>query len=148
MRINGDIPLEPTYTVHIPAAIDFGTTHAASGQLVMPLEVSASIDVPSGTAYELHVGVVGSGPGGIFSLINQADGYTPLAFRLYRTAAAGDSGDQEVSGGNTFLRLQAPAGVRTQATQQGYLTMDAQAMQKTGAYSGFIFYDVHLQTAG
>ena len=118
--------VDPTYTIIIPASVDFGTLVKDNGVVTQEFDVTAqSLVIESGT----HVDV------SVQSSFLMSDGATPpttLAYSLYNTAADGSP----LATGAQF------ASFSTSGTHDGRVTVDTDAIANAGSYSGTMVFTI------
>jgi len=118
--------VDPTYTIIIPASVDFGTLIKGSGVIAREFDVTAQdLVLESGS----HVDV------SVQSSFLMSDGATPpttLEYLLYNTAADGSP----LSTGAQF------ASFTTSGTQDGRVTVDTGAITNAGSYSGTMVFTI------
>ena len=121
-------PTAPTYTVTIPAEIDFGTiTKSATESLkTQPITISAS-DVTNLNGKSVDVSVTGS-----FSL---SSGENALPFEVYKQAEGGDA----LASGDSFAAFTEDGSVT------GRLQLDEADITAAGDYTGTLTFGISLK---
>ncbi|HNX15539.1 MAG TPA: hypothetical protein PK854_10015 [Oscillospiraceae bacterium] len=118
--------VDDTYTIIIPAKVDFGTLARGTGLKEESFTVSAE-NVVIGPTAKIDVKVTSS-----FTMLN---GTTPLAYKLYK------SGSVQVASTETFASFAAGTLAQSEA---GKVTVDTANILYSGDYSGIMTFAITL----
>ncbi len=118
--------VDDTYTIIIPAKVDFGTLARGTGLKEESFTVSAE-NVVIGPTAKIDVKVTSS-----FTMLN---GTTPLAYKLYK------SGSVQVASTETFASFAAGTLAQSEA---GKVTVDTAEIVYSGDYSGIMTFAITL----
>jgi len=130
---NRNVPVtadvSPTYTVTVPASIDFGSLTPGSGRKSVGFKVTAAGVYIEDGAF-IDVSVRGNGPGGAFTLFDMGgSGPNPLAYGLFK-------GSAPIEAGGLYHRF---AG---SGKANGSVRINTNAIEYAGAYRGTVIFSI------